>query len=73
MNPQTPRHRGAQPGNKNASKPESQRANTLLQCRVKASEKALWIKAAKLEGLTLSKWIAKWLAVGAEQGTEKPE
>lgn len=50
-------------GNVNAAKPLEEKADSVLTCRVKASDKAKWVKMAKRsEGSSkLSDWVIKTL------------
>lgn len=52
---------GARPGNSNAQKKDSEKALSYIHARVKASDKAQWVKNAQNEGLKLTEWITKTL------------
>lgn len=47
--------------NKNAAKPDADKASTWLQVRVKKSDKKAWKEAAKIEGEKLSSVVVDLL------------
>lgn len=42
-------------------KPANERAESTLYIRVKTADKALWVKKAQREGVTLAQWVIKRL------------
>lgn len=44
-------------GQKNATKPEAEKAKSHLIARVRRADKALWVRAAQNQGYTLSEWV----------------
>lgn len=43
------------------TKPASERADSQLQIRVRRADKAMWVKRAQREGMTLSQWVVQRL------------
>lgn len=48
-------------GNKNAAKPEDDKAMSFIHARCKTEDKAAWVTAAQSENLKLTEWIIKTL------------
>jgi predicted HicB family RNase H-like nuclease len=48
-------------GNKHAIKPETQKATSHINARVKRFDKAAWVKQAQREEMKLTAWIVKTL------------
>lgn len=53
-------------GNKNAAKPEEEKATSFLHVTVTPKQKASYVKAAKAEGLKLAAWVKSNLDNAAE-------
>ena len=48
-------------GNKNAAKPDDQKAESHIHARCKSSDKAMWVIASKSKGMKLTEWIVSVL------------
>lgn len=53
-------------GNKNAAKPDDQKAESYIHARCTSSDKAGWVKAAQSKGMKLTKWIVSVLNEAAK-------
>lgn len=53
--------RGAPTGNRNAAKPARERADAIIQLRVREGDKRRWQRAADAVGQPLSQWIVQRL------------
>jgi len=48
-------------GNKNAVKPDDQKAESYIHARCTSSDKARWVKAAQSKKMKLTEWIVSVL------------
>ena len=48
-------------GNKNAAKPDDQKAESYIHARCTSSDKAMWVIASKSKGMKLTEWIVSVL------------
>ncbi len=48
-------------GNKNAVKPDEDKAESFIHARCKGSDKAAWVKAANAKNMKLTEWITETL------------
>jgi hypothetical protein len=57
----TPKKPHGMTGQRNAAKPESEKAASILIARVTRADKTAWMQAAKAKGLNLSEWVIETL------------
>ena len=55
-------------GNKNAAKPDKDKAESFIHARCKGSDKAAWVKAASAKNMKLTEWITETLNKSINKG-----